>query len=306
MKNFDITAKLKNKKIGVLYGGFSSERKISILSGKAVLRALQKLKINACGIDVNRSIAEIIKKERIDIAYIALHGSIGEDGAIQGMLEVLGIPYTGCGIFASATSMDKDISKKLFHCTGILTPEWKTLKRFEPVPEIKNYPVVVKPVAQGSALGVTIVKKASCFAAAVKEAFKYDKEIVIEQFTEGKEITVGVLDGKSLPIIEIVPKGEFYDFKSKYQKGGSRHIIPAGISSRAYKMAQSYAEKIYRIFKCSAICRVDMIVDRNDKVWALENNTVPGMTETSLLPEASRAAGCDFESLVFKIVESAL
>jgi D-alanine-D-alanine ligase len=306
MKIFDIIAKLKNKKIGVLYGGFSSEREISILSGKAVLRALEKLKINVCGIDVDRSIAGKIKKEKIDIAYIALHGLVGEDGAIQGMLKTLGIPYTGCGIFASAVSMDKDISKKMFQCAGILTPEWKTLKKFETVPEIKNYPVVVKPIAQGSALGVTIVKKAACFTAAAKEAFKYDKEIVIEQFVEGKEITVGVLDGKSLPIIEIVPKGKFYDFKSKYQKGGSKHIIPARISAKACKTAQNYAEKIYRIFKCTAACRVDMIVDKNDKVWTLENNTVPGMTETSLLPQACLCAGYDFESLVLKIVSSAL
>jgi D-alanine-D-alanine ligase len=306
MKIFDITAKLKNKKIGVLYGGFSSEREISILSGKAILRAFKKLKINVCAIDVNRGVAGKIKKEKIDIAYIALHGLGGEDGAIQGMLEVMGIAYTGCGIFASAASMDKDISKKMFHYAGILTPKWKTLKKFEAIPKIKNYPVVVKPIAQGSALGVTIVKNATCFATAAKEAFKYDKEIVIEQFVEGKEITVGVLDGKSLPIVEIVPKGKFYDFKSKYQKGGSKHIIPARISAKSCKTAQSYAEKIYRIFKCNAVCRVDMIVDKNDRVWALENNTVPGMTETSLLPQACLFAGYDFESLVLKIVGSAL
>jgi D-alanine-D-alanine ligase len=306
MKNFDITAKLKNKKIGVLYGGFSSEREISILSGKAVLRAFKKLKVNVCGIDVNRDVASKIKAEKIDIAYIALHGLVGEDGAIQGMLEVMGIAYTGCGIFASAASMDKGISKKMFHCAGISTPKWKTLKKFETIPEIKNYPVVVKPIAQGSALGVTIVKNAVCFATATKEAFKYDKEVIIEQFIDGKEITVGVLDGKSLPIVEIVPKGKFYDFKSKYQKGGSKHIIPARISDKACKTAQSYAEKIYRIFKCNAVCRVDMIVDKNDKVWALENNTVPGMTETSLLPEACLLAGYDFESLVLKIAGSAL
>ncbi|MDR3256143.1 MAG: D-alanine--D-alanine ligase [Endomicrobium sp.] len=302
----EILEKLNNKKIGVLYGGLSSERTISIKSGKAVLNVLKKLKLNVCGIDVNRNIAEEIKKEKIDIAYIVLHGPMGEDGAIQGMLEVMGIPYTGCGIFSSAASMDKDISKHLFKYVGILTPEWKTLKKFEAVPEIKKYPVIVKPVSQGSTIGVTIVKNDSQFVEAAKKAFKYDKEIIIEKFIDGKEITVGVLNGKALPLVGIVPKGGFYDFKSKYQKGGSKHIIPARISKKAYKMAQNSAEKVYKIFKCKAICRVDMIVDKNDKVWVLENNTIPGMTETSLVPDEGRAVGYNFENLVLKIIESAL
>ncbi len=296
------TEKLKSKKIGVLYGGISSEREISLKSGKAVLKALKKMKFKAVGIDVKRDAAEKIKKANIDIAYIVLHGPMGEDGAIQGMLEVMGIPYTGCGIFASSASMDKNISKILFQCEGILTPEWKTLRKFEPVPEIKKYPVVVKPAKQGSAVGVTIVKKQSEFAKAAKEAFKYDDEILIEAFVKGKEITAGVLDGKALPVVEIVPKGKFYDYKSKYQKGGSKHIIPAGISKKAYATAQNYAEKIFKAFKCRAVSRVDMIVDKNDKVWVLENNTIPGMTETSLLPDEGRAAGISFEEMVLKIL----
>jgi D-alanine-D-alanine ligase len=306
MNTSDILARLKNKKIGVLYGGFSSEREISIKSGKAVLSALQRLKLKAVGIDATRDVAEKIKKANIDIAYIILHGPMGEDGAIQGMLEIMGIPYTGNGVFASAVSMDKDISKKLFKCSGIPTPDWMVIKHFESFSKIKEYPVVVKPISQGSALGLTIVKKASQFAIAVKEAFKYGNEIMVENFVSGKEITVGVLNGKALPVIEIVPKGEFYDFKSKYQKGGSRHIIPARISSKVYSNAQSYAEKIFKIFKCKTLCRVDMMVDKNNKHWILENNTIPGMTATSLLPDASKSIGYDFNNLVLKIVESAL
>ncbi len=231
---------------------------------------------------------------------------MGEDGTIQGMLEILDIPYTGSGVFASAASIDKDISKKIFKYAGILTPEWKMSKKFGELPEIKEYPVIVKPVSQGSTIGVTIVEKSSEFVGAVKKAFKYDDKALIEQFIEGKEVTVGVLNGKALSVVEIVPKGEFYDFKSKYQKGGSQHIIPAGISKEAYETAQNYAEKVYEIFKCRAICRVDMIVDKNDKVWVLENNTIPGMTETSLVPDEGRAIGYSFESLVLKITESAL
>jgi D-alanine-D-alanine ligase len=301
-----IPVKLKNKKIGVLYGGTSSEREISLKSGKAVINALKKLKLKAAAIDVGKDAAEKIKKEKIDIAYIALHGPMGEDGTIQGMLEVMGIPYTGCGVFSSSASMDKNISKVLFKCAGVLTPEWFTLKKFEMVPEIKKYPVVVKPVDQGSAIGVTIVKKASEFAAAAKEAFKFGNEIMVEQFVKGREITVGVLDGQALPVVEIVPKGKFYDFKSKYGKGGSKHIIPARISENAYNQAQYYAELVNKTFKCRAVCRIDMIVDGSGKTWVLENNTVPGMTETSLLPDAAKAAGISFEELVLKILECSL
>jgi D-alanine-D-alanine ligase len=306
MKNLSIVEKLSNKKIGVLYGGLSSERKISIKSGESVLNTLKKLKLNVCGIDVDINVIEKIKEEKIDIAYIALHGSMGEDGTIQGMLEMLGIPYTGCGIFASAASMDKDISKKLFKCANILTPKWRIFKKFEIIPKMRRYPIVVKPVAQGSTIGITVVNTSLEFTNAVKEAFKYGKEIIVEQFIHGKEITVGVLNGDVLPVIEIIPKGKFYDFKSKYQKGGSLHIIPAGINKKVYRVAQIYAEKVYKIFRCNAVCRVDMIVDKNDRVWVLENNTVPGMTKTSLLPDASKAIGYNFESLVLKILESAL
>jgi D-alanine-D-alanine ligase len=306
MNREDVLERLRNKKIGVLYGGLSSEREISIKSGKAVFDALKKMNLRAVGIDVDKNVAEKIKKEGIDIAYIVLHGPRGEDGTIQGMLEIMGIPYTGCGVFASSASMDKDISKKLFRCSGIPTPDWTVIKQFEPVVDIKKYPVVVKPVSQGSTIGVTIVKNTSQFALAAKEAFKYDKEIMVESFVSGKEVAVSVLNGKALPVIEIVPKGSFYDFKSKYQKSGSKHIIPARISGKAYLNAQNYAEKIFKVFKCKAVCRIDMIVDRNNKVWVLENNTIPGMTTTSLLPDASETVGYDFSDLVLKIIESAL
>lgn len=302
----NIPEKLRNKKIGVLYGGTSSEREISLKSGKAVMNAFRKMKMNAVAIDVDKKAAEKIKKEKIDVAYIALHGPIGEDGTIQGMLEVMGIPYTGCGVFASSASMDKNISKLLFKCAGVLTPDWFTIKKFEIVPEIKKYPVVVKPVDQGSAIGISIVKKASEFAPAVKTAFKYSDEVLVEQFIKGKEITVGVLDGQALPVVEIVPKGKFYDFKSKYGKGGSKHIIPARISRNSYNQAMYDAEKVYKTFKCKTLCRVDMIVDAGGKVWVLENNTVPGMTTTSLLPDEAKAAGISFEELVLKITECSL
>ncbi|MDR2425700.1 MAG: D-alanine--D-alanine ligase [Endomicrobium sp.] len=298
--------KLKNKKIGVLYGGTSSEREISLKSGKAVINALKKMKFKVAAIDVDKNAAEKIKKEKIDIAYVALHGQHGEDGTIQGMLEVMGIPYTGCGVFASSASMDKNISKLLFNCAGILTPDWFVLRKYERINEIKTYPVVVKPANQGSAIGISIVKKASEFAAAAKTAFKYGNEVIVEQFIKGKEITVGVLDGKSLPAVEIMPKGKFYDYKSKYAKGGSKHIIPARISKEMHNLAARAAEKVYKLFKCKAVCRVDMIIDRDEKIWVLENNTIPGMTETSLLPDEAKVSGIKFEELILKIIECSL
>ncbi|MDR1941621.1 MAG: D-alanine--D-alanine ligase [Endomicrobium sp.] len=297
--------KFKNKKIGVLCGGFSSEREISLKSGAAVFQALRSLKLKACLIDVGRDLAKRIKQEKIDAAFICLHGNMGEDGTVQGMLEIMGVAYTGCAVLASAISMDKAVSKTLFRCAGLSTPDWFTLKKFSPLPSRIKYPVVVKPSGQGSAIGVSIVKSEKDFAKAVKKAFRYDCKIIVEQFIKGAEITVGVLDGKPLPVVEIVPKSEFYDFKSKYSKGGSKHIIPARISPKASKAAQSAAQTVYEIFNCRALCRADMIVDKNDKVWVLENNTLPGMTQTSLLPDEAKAAGLDFNALVLKILESA-
>jgi len=306
MTEIEILKKINNKKIGVLYGGISSERKISIRSGEAVLNVLKKLKLNVCGIDVDKNVVEKIKTAKINLAYIVLHGSMGEDGTVQGMLEIMGIPYTGCGVLSSAISMDKNVSKCLLKYSNISTPKWNSLKKLERLHKIKEYPVVVKPTLQGSTIGITIVKNVSQLDDAIKKAFKYDEEIIIEKFVAGKEITVGVLNGKALPVVEIIPKGGFYDFKSKYQKGQSKHIIPARISEQNYNIAQNIAERVYKIFKCKAICRVDMIIDKNSKVWVLENNTIPGMTDTSLLPEESKAAGFSFENLVLRILESAL
>ncbi|MDR3050063.1 MAG: D-alanine--D-alanine ligase [Elusimicrobiota bacterium] len=302
MSKSDISLKFKNKKIGVLYGGLSAERAVSLRSGKAVLSSLKKLGFKAVGIIVDRNIAQKIKQAKIDIAFLVLHGQYGEDGGIQGMLEIMGIPYTGCGIFASAASMDKNISKVLFKAAGINTADWFVLKRFEEIPKIKKYPVIVKPIIGGSTIGINIAKNEKEFLKAAKEAFKYDNQILIEDFIKGKEITVAVLDGKALPVIEIIPKGGFYDYKAKYQKGGSQHLIPARIDKFVYEQAQKIAQKIYRVFNCKSICRADMIVDNKNKIWVLENNTMPGMTATSLVPDAAKYDGMSFEDVVLKIL----
>jgi len=301
-----ILEKLKNKKIGVLYGGTSSEREISLKSGKAVLAALKRLKLNAVGIDAGKDAAEKIKKAKIDLAVIMLHGKMGEDGTIQGLLEIMRVPYTGCGVFASSASMDKIITKRILESCKILTPGWTNIKKYESFKEPKKYPVIVKPARQGSAIGVSLVKSKKEFFNAAKNAFKYDDEILVEQFIKGTEITVGVLGGKALPVVEIVPKGKFYDFKSKYAKGGSKHIIPARISKKAYALAQKTAAQVFKALNCRAVSRIDMIVDKNGKAWVLENNTLPGMTETSLLPDEAKACGMSFDDLVLKIIECSL
>lgn len=296
---------LKNKKIGVLCGGTSSEREISLKSGKAVYNSLKKSGMNAVLIDADRNVAEKIKNKKIDIAYITLHGPMGEDGTIQGMLEIMGIPYTGCGVFSSAASMDKIISKKFFEYSKIPTPKWFVIEKFKPVEDIK-YPVVVKPATQGSAIGISIVKNKKDFPKAVKSAFCYDNKILVEQYIKGIEITAGVLNGEPLPVIEIVPAGKFYDFKSKYTVGKSKHIIPPRLPQKVISEIQALAVKVYKEFQCKSMCRVDMIIDKNNNIWVLELNTLPGMTETSLFPDAARAVGMSFEDLVLEILKSAV
>ena len=295
---------LKNKKIGVLCGGTSSEREISLMSGKAVYEAIKKLGFDVVLIDVDKNVATKLVKEKIQIAYVILHGAMGEDGTIQGMLEIMGIAYTGCGVFSSSASIDKIISKKIFEYAKIPTAKWFTIEKNKPF-DMPKFPVVVKPASQGSAIGVSIVKNKKEFKKAVKLAFSFEDRVLVEQYIKGMEITVGVLNGKPLPVIEIVPKGKFYDFKSKYTLGQSTHIIPARLPNKVLKKAQDIALKIFSEFMCNGICRVDMIVDKKNSIYVLELNTLPGMTKTSLFPDAAKYIGMSFENLVLEILKSA-
>ena len=295
---------LKNKKIGVLCGGTSSEREISLMSGKAVYEAIKKLGFDVVLIDVDKNVATKLIKERIQIAYVILHGAMGEDGTIQGMLEIMGIAYTGCRVFSSSASIDKIISKKIFEYAKIPTAKWFTIEKNKPF-DMPKFPVVVKPASQGSAIGVSIVKNKKEFKKAVKLAFSFEDRVLVEQYIKGMEITVGVLNGKPLPVIEIVPKGKFYDFKSKYTLGQSTHIIPARLPNKVLKKAQDIALKIFSEFMCNGICRVDMIVDKKNSIYVLELNTLPGMTKTSLFPDAAKYIGMSFENLVLEILKSA-
>ena len=301
-----VKKQLAGRKIGVLYGGMSAERKISLLSGKAVLDALHGAGVDAVGIDAGPDLPEKLKKNKIDFAYIALHGSFGEDGTVQGILEIMGIPYSGCGVLSSALAMNKIYTKMVFDWHGIPTPEWRAVSPDCTHAAAFALPAVVKPANQGSTIGISVVRKKSEYASALKCAFKLDREVLVEKYIKGTEITVGILGNTALPAMEIVPANEYYDYESKYKPGCSRHIIPPRLPEKAVKMAGETALKSFKALGCRAVARVDIIVDGAGKPWVLEVNTIPGMTETSLLPDMARAAGLGFGELVLKIIEYSL
>ena len=252
--------------------------------------------------------------EQVDVAFLCLHGKMGEDGTVQGLLEMLGIPYTCSGVQASAIAMDKHKSKILYTEAGVPTPPSKLLKKGEPydLEALKSelgMPCVVKPATEGSALGVEIITDENELKAAIERVFEIDSIAVAEKFVEGTEITVAILgndDPYPLPVIQIVPTGEFYDFHSKYAPGGSQHICPAPLPEGVTAASQKYAVMAHKALGCRGVSRSDFIIDNEDNPWILETNTIPGMTETSLLPDAARAAGIEFPELCKKLIEFAL
>lgn len=297
----------KRKKIGVMMGGLSREREISLKTGKAILRALTEKGYNASSVDVGPDIAETLIKEKIEIAFIALHGRFGEDGTVQGMLELMRIPYTGSGVLASALALHKIMAKKFFLCENIPTPTYEVFLREEieknpPQNTSLPLPLVVKPAREGSTIGVSIVREENELIPALKEAGKYDDEILVEEFMQGREITVGILEDIPLPIIEIVPKSGFYDYHSKYTKGETEYIIPARIPREKYLYAQDISLKAFQVLGCAGCARVDLMTDEDGNPFVIDVNTMPGMTETSLLPKAASYAGIPFEELVERIL----
>jgi D-alanine-D-alanine ligase len=298
---------LKQKKIGVLMGGLSREREISLKTGKAIANALSGKGYRVQPIDVGRDIAAVLAREKIEYAFVALHGRWGEDGTIQGMLELMEIPYTGSGVLASALAMHKIMSKKLFACEKIPTPSFEVVQRRETINGMLNrislpLPLVIKPAREGSTIGISIVREETQLLPALREAGKYDDEILVETFIKGKEITVAVLDGLVLPVIEIAPKSGFYDYHSKYTKGETEYILPARIPREKYLYSQEIALKSYQAFGCCGCVRVDLMNDENGNPYVIDVNTMPGMTETSLAPQAAAFAGIPFEDLAERIL----
>lgn len=300
---------MKKKRIGVLMGGLSAEREVSLKSGSAVQQALKGQGYDAVAIDAGRDLPFVLVSERIEAAFIALHGRYGEDGCVQGLLELMGIPYTGSGVLASALAMHKLYSKQAFAAAGILTAPFRHFRQGETV-SIQalpfGLPLVVKPVQEGSSVGISIVKQEGELEAALETAFRYDDAILVEQFVKGQEVQVGILDDLPIGAIEIVPKNEFYDYEAKYTDGMAEHIFPARLEPALYETAMQAGLAAHRALGCSGYSRVDLLVTPAGECYVLEVNTLPGMTALSLLPEiAAKGAGLPFEALVERIIESA-
>ncbi|MEI8356523.1 MAG: D-alanine--D-alanine ligase [Deltaproteobacteria bacterium] len=299
---------LKTGKIAVLYGGLSAEREVSLKSGAAVHEALLARGYSVVAIDVGRDISELLIRERVDFAFVALHGRYGEDGTIQGLLELMGIPYTGSGVLASALAMHKIHAKVAFQAAGLQVAPYAVLRRGEKL-DLGSLefplPIVVKPSQEGSSVGVTIVRVSDRIESALELAFAYDREILLEQFIPAREIQIGILADRALGAIEIVPGNEFYDFEAKYTPGMAEHIYPARLPEKLYRKALETGLVAHCALGCSDYSRVDLLVTEEGDCYLLEVNTLPGMTATSLLPEIAQGSGIGFEELVEKILLSA-
>jgi len=322
-------------RIGILLGGPSNEREISIKSGKAVYEALCSQGYDAVCIDPKDvdSVKRDILAEKIDLAFIALHGRFGEDGTIQSILEGMNIPYTGSGPQASRLAMNKALSRKVFEKDGIPVPRYKVISKgtgpsislgthpskviskgthpsgsryqFERDTSPFKYPFVVKPVNEGSSIGMNIVENNSAAGQAIEEAFSYDDEILIEEYIDGEDITVGILGEKPLPVVHIKPKDKFYSFNAKYTDGMSVYEVPAVFADEVLEEAQRLGLLAHQALGCRSFSRVDMILDEEKRVIVLEVNTIPGLTSSSLLPKAAEAIGINFTQMCLNMVESA-
>ncbi|MEO8744970.1 MAG: D-alanine--D-alanine ligase [Candidatus Dormiibacterota bacterium] len=304
-------------KIAVLRGGKSAEREVSLKSGAQVEKALRGRGHDVTGIDLDSNTWDVLRDGGFDCVFNALHGRLGEDGTVQGMLELLGLAYTGSGVLASALCMDKARANAMMAAAGLDIPSFEELEIKEGVPAdevdrivaLYGLPLVVKPVREGSTIGLTIAQDADQVASGLVLAARYDRRVLIQQFAAGTEITVGVLatpELEVLPTLEIVSDNPVYDYDAKYTAGKSHHIIPARIPELARREASAAAGRAFTELGCAGMARVDIIVDADGTPWVLEVNTVPGLTELSLLPDAARAAGIAFDELCQRLVDHAV
>ncbi len=296
-------------------GGMSAEREISLVSGQAVLKALKELGYDSFGIDVSPDLPFELLEAKPDAAFIALHGRGGEDGTVQGLLEIMRIPYTGCGVFSSAATMDKVVTKTILKGHDIPVIDDVVARKeddlsevLEEVNERLSYPVMVKPAREGSSIGVTKVNSEWGMHDALDEVFRRDDKALIERYVDGRLITVGIIGTEPtvLPVLEIRVKDGFYDYQAKYERGRAQYEVPAKISEEISEYARKVALSSFKALECEGVARIDMIYEENnDTLAVLEINTVPGMTETSLLPKAARALGLTFTDVVEIILKSA-
>ncbi len=305
-----------SKKVAVLYGGLSTEREVSLRTGKAIFDALQSKNHDAILIDADRNIAAKLNELKPDVAVIALHGRYGEDGCIQGLLEILDIPYTGPGVMASSIAMNKIMTKKILVYEGIPTPDFIVLdgkssaaeELGERILSDMKLPVVVKAANQGSSIGVCFAFEKNDIPGAVSECLKYDDKILVEKYIKGRELTASVLgnaDPVALPVLEIVSSTGVYDYEAKYTVGMSDHFV-ADLPADIEKTIKELAIRTYKAIGCRGLSRVDFLLSEDNWPYVLEVNTIPGMTATSLFPDAARAAGLSFPDLVEKLIDLAL
>lgn len=329
-------------RVAVLFGGTSSERDVSIASGAQVIKALREAGHEVVAVDTARGalapgdeqrlltsgvaatppreeelsmiragtsspLASLGEIGGIDVVFLTLHGGTGEDGTLQALLDLTGIPYVGSGHAASAVAMDKDLSKRLFRVAGIPTPDWLMAPVDADEAQARlGYPLVVKPNKQGSTVGLTVVRAPDQLPSAIETAFRTDDEVMLEQFIPGRELTCGVLDGEPLAVGEIVIKSDVFDYESKYQEGGAEEIFPAELTNEQTRTVQELAVRAHRTLKLEGFSRADFRLDADGGLWCLEVNTLPGMTRTSLLPQSAQAAGIEFPELCDRICRLAL
>ena len=316
-------------RVAVLAGGESLERQVSLRSGARVEDALERLGHDVVAIDVGVNLIDQLREAAPDCAFVALHGRDGEDGTVQELLEILGIPYTGSGVLACTRTMDKVLTKHLLLEAGIPTPaffafnqtafrELGAAKALPAIEERLDFPIVVKPSSQGSALGIKFARTPADVPAALVAAFSYDGKVLLERHVKGRDLAVSVLDGpegpEALPVVEAVPtpseggsgEGDFYDFEARYEIGRTAFICPAELPADTTERAQELALATYRLLGCRGFGRVDLMLDAGGGLYVLEADPIPGLTETSLLPQAAEAAGIDFDDLVGRILELAV
>jgi D-alanine-D-alanine ligase len=295
----------ENKKIGVLMGGLSSEREISLSTGNSVMEAMIRKGLKAFPIDVDRNIAKALGE--IDLAFIALHGTYGEDGCIQGVLEYLKIPYTGPGVTGSALAYDKLKTKEILKLHGIPTADYEVFYKNhnQSIKRTLDLPVVVKPTNQGSSFGVSIINTEDQWEPALESAFEYSKEIIVEKFIEGRLLAIGMNGEMPMPIVHIRPKSGFYDYEAKYTSGKTEYLCPANLSEHEINKCNEVSIKVFKVLRGRGLPRVDIILDNEGTPYVLEMNTIPGMTPTSLLPMAAQKMGMDFDDLVIEILKTA-
>jgi D-alanine-D-alanine ligase len=304
--------------VAVLKGGRSLERQVSLRSGARVEDALGRLGHEVIPIDVGLDLIQRLREAAPDTAFIAMHGRDGEDGTVQELLEILDIPYTGSGVLACVRSMDKVLAKHLMVERQIPTPDFYAFNEtafrelgaaeaLGAIEERLEFPIVVKPSSQGSALGIKFARTATDVPAALVAAFSYDSKVLLERYVDGRDLAVSILDGRPLPVVEAVPQGdEFYDFEARYEIGRTSFVCPAQLPGDLTARAQGLAQRTYELLGCEAFARVDLMLDESGDLTVLEANPIPGLTETSLLPQAAEAAGISFDRLVERIVELSL